>query len=228
MPSELDHNQVQRIVPTTLVNFSHTPSSRSQETLKGTRGSTSSLATASTVAALEKGSGWDGYEDDKLPEKVHGHYLRNLRHQAFSLYRRLFGLVFVTNMAVFIFVCTRETSVPKIAEVAVANIFASILMRQEYVVNTFFNIFCSVPRSWPLAIRRIAARVYHIGGLHSGFAVSGTVWLILFTGKATKDVLGGGRTSIATLVLSWVIMVFLFGMVVFAYPSFRAKKHNSF
>ncbi|KAK1223094.1 hypothetical protein PQX77_014022 [Marasmius sp. AFHP31] len=231
----MDH-QLPRLPPVALATSSRTPSSGSQETLDektsglqsvGTAGSTSSFTTVS-AAPPEKGMGWEGYEDDELPEKVHGHYLRNLRHQAFSLYRRIFGVVFITNMAIFIVVCIRETSVPKIAEIAVANLFASIVMRQEYVVNTFFNVFCSVPRSWPLAIRRIAARVYHIGGLHSGFAVSGTVWLILFTGKATKDVVEGGRTSIATLVLSWVIMVFLFGMVVFAYPSFRAKKHNSF
>lgn len=40
---------------------------------------------------------------------------------------------------------------------------------------------------WPLAIRRICARVYHIGGLHSGFAVSGTIWLVLFAGQATRQ-----------------------------------------
>ncbi|KAL0567095.1 hypothetical protein V5O48_014899 [Marasmius crinis-equi] len=183
---------------------------------------------ATSVSASEKGLEWEGYEDDELPKKTQGHYLRNLRHQVFSLYRRLFGIVFVINMAIFIAVCVQETSVPKIGEIVVANLSAAILMRQDYVVNAFFKVFTLVPRSWPLAIRRVAARVYHIGGLHSGFAVSGTVWLVLFTAKATKDLLDGGKTSIATLVITWVIMFFLFGIVAFAMPGMRTKRHDSF
>ncbi|KAL0569057.1 hypothetical protein V5O48_012915 [Marasmius crinis-equi] len=191
-----------------------------------------------SAAASEKGSGGNDYDDDALPKKTQGHYIRNLRHQIFTLYRRLFGVVFIVNMAIFIVICVRETSLPKIGEIAVANLFAAILMRQDYVVNAFFQVFTLVPRSWPLAIRRIAARVYHIGGLHSGFAVSGTVWLVLFTAKATKDVVDGGQasfhlfmelnTSIATLVVTWVIMILLFGIVAFAMPALRSRRHNSF
>ncbi|KAL0069768.1 hypothetical protein AAF712_003037 [Marasmius tenuissimus] len=186
------------------------------------------VSVTTSAVASEKGLEWEGYEDDELPEKTNGHYLRNLRHQIFSLYRRLFGVVFIANMAVFIAFCVKGASVPQVGEVVVANLFAAILMRQDYVINAFFAVFCSVPTSWPLMIRRVCARVYHIGGLHSGFAVSGVVWLILFTAKATKDVVDGGQTSIATLVITWVIMAFLFGIVVFAHPSMRSKKHDSF
>jgi hypothetical protein len=30
----------------------------------------------------EKGFEWEGYEKDTLPDKIHGHVLRNLRHQS--------------------------------------------------------------------------------------------------------------------------------------------------
>ncbi|KAL0580852.1 hypothetical protein V5O48_001144 [Marasmius crinis-equi] len=178
--------------------------------------------------ASEKGSGYEDYEDDELPKKTQGHYIRNLRHQIFSLYRRLFGVVFIVNMALLIVACVREATIPKIGEAVVANLFGAILMRQDYVVNAFFQVFTLVPQSWPLVIRRYAARVYNLGGIHSGFAVSGTVWLILFTVKATQDVVRGGKTSIATLVVTWVILVLLVGIIAFAMPGLRAKRHDSF
>ncbi|KAG7088434.1 hypothetical protein E1B28_012427 [Marasmius oreades] len=188
--------------------------------------SDSSIVTSAAVS--EKGLGWEGYENDEIPEKTQGHYLRNLRHQIFTLYRRLFGVVFIVNMAIFIVTCVKGASVPKIGEIVVVNLFCAILMRQDYVINAFFNTFCAVPPSWPLAIRRVCARVYHIGGLHSGCAISGTVWLCLFTARATKDVVDGGRTSIPTLVMAWVILAFLFGIIIFAHPELRSKRHDSF
>lgn len=44
-----------------------------------------------------------------------------------------------------------------------------------------------------MAIRSVCARVYHIGGLHSGCGVSGVLWLILFTVQATIEMVQGGR-----------------------------------
>ncbi|KAF9256543.1 nonribosomal peptide synthetase 12 [Marasmius fiardii PR-910] len=171
---------------------------------------------------------WEGYEHDNLPDKTQGHYLRNLRHQIFTLYRRLFGIVFIVNMAILIWIGVKGASIPKIGEIVVANLFCAILMRQDYVINLFFNVFCAVPPSWPLSIRRVCARVYHIGGLHSGCAISGVIWLCVLTARATKDVVEGAQTSIPTLVVSWVILVFLFGIVIFAHPSLRLKRHDFF
>ncbi|KAK7056764.1 hypothetical protein VNI00_002481 [Paramarasmius palmivorus] len=186
------------------------------------------LESESTLATVEKGLAWEGYLDDEIPDKTQSHYIRNLRHQIFTLYRRLFGVVFVVNMAIFIAVCVRGASIPKLGEIVVANLFCAILMRQDYVINAFFNVCCAVPVSWPLAIRRVCARVYHIGGLHSGCAISGVLWLVLFTGKATKELVDGGKISVATLTITYWIMIFLFGIVTFAYPAFRLTKHDSF
>ncbi|KAF7299018.1 Nonribosomal peptide synthetase 12 [Mycena indigotica] len=172
---------------------------------------------------------WDGYQDDELPEKVHGKLLRNLRHQIFSLYRRLFGIVFITNMAIFIAILARGgANAQRLGLITLANLFVAILMRQDYVINTFFNVLCSVPSSWPLMIRRVCARVYHIGGLHSGSATSGVVWLILTCGQATKELVHGGPASIPTVTVSYVILLLLLGIVTFAYPALRTKRHDSF
>ena len=102
----------------------------------------------SQVSTVEKGvPSWEGYLEDDLPDKTHGHFLRNVRFQIFSLYRRLFGVVFVTNMAIFIAACVRGADALYLGKVAIANIFVAILMRQDYVINAFFTVACWTPRS---------------------------------------------------------------------------------
>ncbi|KAJ7780692.1 nonribosomal peptide synthetase 12 [Mycena maculata] len=175
---------------------------------------------------------WEGYEKDILPDKLEGRVVRNLRHQIFTLYRRLFSIVFVTNMAIFLMMLVRGgADAEYIGLITIANLFCAILMRQDYVVNVFFNVFCAVPTSWPLSIRRICARVYHIGGLHSGCATSGVVWLALLCGQATREAIEGGdgaHASVATVAVSYSILLLLVGIVVFAHPSLRSKRHDHF
>ncbi len=114
------------------------PSSSSSDTIE--------VSSSSDIG--EKGNLWDGYENDTLPEKTQGKLFRNLRHQVFSLYRRLFGVVFLTNMAVLIYTgCRGLVNAPHLGLVVVSNLFCAILMRQDYVINTFFTIFCAVPSS---------------------------------------------------------------------------------
>ncbi|KAJ6508780.1 nonribosomal peptide synthetase 12 [Mycena sanguinolenta] len=175
---------------------------------------------------------WDGHEKDVLPDKLQGKKVRNLRHIVFSLYRRLFGVVFLTNMGIFISLLIRGGSdAQRLGLITLANLFVAILMRQDYVVNAFFNILCAVPTSWPLSLRRVCARVYHIGGLHSGCATSGVVWLALLCGQATKEVVNSGviaHASLATVAVSYSILLLLLGIVIFAHPTLRSKRHDSF
>ncbi|KAG8748568.1 hypothetical protein FRC10_003702 [Ceratobasidium sp. 414] len=185
---------------------------------------------ATTVIAAEKGgNAWDGYLDDDLPEKNEPKVIRNLRHLVFSLYRRLFGVVFIVNMSIFIHALAKGgLPANHIGTIVVGNICAAVLMRQDYVLNLIFNIACAVPRSWPLAIRRIAGRVYHHGGAHSGSAISAVIWLIYFTVEVTRDVVRRRGASIATTVITYVILSLLAVMVWFAYPKRRSTMHDNF
>lgn len=108
-----------------------------------------SIADGKSELSIEKGGpSWEGYLDDELPEKTHDHFLRNVRFQIFSLYRRLFGIVFITNMAIFIATCVRgDMDANYLGKVAVANIFVAVLMRQDYVINAFFLVATAAPRS---------------------------------------------------------------------------------
>ncbi|GLB34658.1 putative adenylate-forming reductase, a natural product biosynthesis enzyme that resembles non-ribosomal peptide synthetases, yet serves to modify one substrate, rather than to condense two or more building blocks [Lyophyllum shimeji] len=173
---------------------------------------------------------WAGYEQDVLPPKEQERWLRNLRHQIFYLYRRLFGIVFITNLGIFISVAAnfKNVNAPHIAKIVVGNLFGAILMRQDYVIDAFFVTCTSISPSWPLWIRRIAARVYHIGGLHSGAGASGTLWLILFAVKATIEFAEGKGTSGQTLVITYLVLALLLLILIFAHPSLRKQFHDSF
>jgi hypothetical protein len=167
----------------------------------------SSVASSLEGASVDTEDVWAGFQDDILPDKENGKKVRFLRHQVFTLYRKLFSVVFLVNMAIFIWLLVRGTNALEVAGVAVANFFVSILHRQDYVINAYYWIFTRVPLSYvsgrltfrslirltdpkssaPFWVRAAAARVYHIGGLHSGCGVSGTIWIILFAGQATKE-----------------------------------------
>ncbi|KAJ7109738.1 nonribosomal peptide synthetase 12, partial [Mycena crocata] len=174
---------------------------------------------------------WEGYEKDDIPDKRERKIVRNLRHQVFSLYRRLFGIVFVTNMGIFLAILIQGgANSQRLGMITIGNLFCAILMRQDYVINVFFNVLCAVPTSWPLSIRRVCARVYHIGGLHSGSATSGVMWLALLCGQSTREAVQGGNNhaSVATVSISYSILLLLLGIVVFAHPSMRVKRHDLF
>ncbi|TFK88202.1 hypothetical protein K466DRAFT_598845 [Polyporus arcularius HHB13444] len=189
-----------------------------------------SISDGKSEISFEKGGlSWEGYLDDELPEKTHDHFLRNVRFQIFSLYRRLFGIVFITNMAIFIATCVRgDMDANYLGKVSVANIFVAVLMRQDYVINAFFLVATAAPRSWPLWIRRILGRVYTIGGIHSGAAISGTIWLILFAAQSTRQFIKKEHITIPTLVFTYIIIALLIGIIVFAYPKARTRHHDTF
>jgi hypothetical protein len=168
----------------------------------------------------------DSFEKFAVPPKKGYHGVRALRHRILSLYRRLFSLVFIANtIAVVLMVTSRAEGkgLRNISTAVAANLTMAILMRQEHVINLLFTISCSVPTSWPMWIRRNCAKVYHIGGIHSGCAVASTLWLVAFTVGATVD-----RQSPAVLVVSYLLVVLLVSMAASAHPALRAKYHNRF
>ncbi|KAF5388425.1 hypothetical protein D9615_000845 [Tricholomella constricta] len=171
---------------------------------------------------------WAGYEQDILPDKTQGRFLRNIRHQILYLYRRIFGVVFLANFGLFVAVAVRGANAAQLGKIVIANLFVAILMRQDYVVDAFFAVFTAVPSSWPMFIRRFCAQVYHIGGIHSGTGVSGVLWLILFSAQATIEMLQHKQTSAATVGVTYAILALLILILIFAYPIIRVKFHDNF
>ena len=156
----------------------------------------------------------------------------SIRYAILYVYRRLFGLVFFANVAVFVAVMTTDQKLLALVNAAAANVLACGLARQPLVVNAIFVAVCWIPRGAPLWIRRVAAKVYHYGGVHSGCGIAAVVWYMGFVGLMSKEYwappTGQSTISVTSVVLAYLIVVLLLAIVIVAYPAFRFIKHDYF
>ena len=198
-------------------------------TLPGPFRNKSYTSSTSTLAA-EKSSSINYLE---LPTKKHGWIHRNLRYTLFSVYRRLSVLVILANSAVIVVLggSGRLLDAQVLATAAAANILAAVLIRQELVINLLFATFGKCPHWLPLRIRRLAAKVYHLGGVHSGAGIAATVWFALFNvpivraWKAESHLDRG--IDLAVLIITIVLDILLVGIVSMSHPCVRSRFHNT-
>ncbi|GAP89338.1 putative amino acid adenylation domain-containing protein [Rosellinia necatrix] len=212
---------------TAIATDSHTtPSTSTADLEKGDREPDSS-----SPVALEE-------EDTKyeLPSKNGFHGQRWLRHRFFSLYRRFFSFIFFGNLLAFALVWWKSWgsgSLPlsQFPTAIAVNLLVAVAMRQDHVINFLFWLATRMPTSAPLAIRRQCARVFHIGGIHSGAAVSAVLWWLIFTIGATVNFARGNRDvhiDAGTIALSYLVLALLLAIVGMAHPDVRAKMHDQF
>lgn len=175
---------------------------------------------------------------NKTPSRGSGGILSLTRLLRFmsSEYRILFTLIFLANLAGLIIFISLWFLRGHVTEGACAlatsiNLTASIVIREEHVINILYFIFTGLPRSSPLWLRRRMAKIYHLGGLHSGCGVAATFWFILLSIEKTAELstsLQNSSIEIATLVIIYILDCLLIVMLVMAYPTIRAKVHDAF
>lgn len=163
-------------------------------------------------------------------------FRRILRHRYLEHYNRLFFLVFSVNGIMLWYGLTQSgwwsqqgVNLPALLDMVLANFAVAVLVRQQYVINAFFWLATRVPVSWPLWIRWSLAKVYHFGGLHSGSAVAGTLWYIVFLAGLMghyNDPLQSTPENI--LWVTFMLMALLVLMVATALPAVRRRFHNQF
>jgi NAD(P)H-flavin reductase len=159
---------------------------------------------------------------------------RWLKHRGLIVYRKLFTIAILANLAAASVILYRRVKKdrPMLADIATAmtaNLTMAIAIRSEPVINLLFTIFSSVPTSWPLAIRKHCARIFHLGGIHSGCAIAATLWFAIFTVGASVDFAKGLELrciTMASMVLTYIILVFFIAICSLSHPSFRAKYHD--
>lgn len=155
-----------------------------------------------------------------------------LRYTALNTYRRLFSLVFIGNAIAFIIIMVRDAQLLDLVNAAAINLCICGLARSPFVINTLFVTAGKIPRSTPIRLRTLAAKVFHFGGVHSGCGVASAIWYTAFVGKVTYDYIHGnipqGSLNIAVVVLAYLIMVLLCAIIVAAYPAIRFKYHDYF
>ena len=161
---------------------------------------------------------------------------RLLSGPALMHYNRLIALVLLVNVAFLAFGLGRGAwwtatgvALDVIADLVLANLALAILIRQPYVINLLFELATSVPKSWPLSIRRVLGKVYHFGGLHVGGAVAGTLWFAAFAASATYHLANGlPGVSAGVVTVIYALLAVLVFMVVTAMPAMRARYHDLF
>lgn len=174
-------------------------------------------------------------ESIKLPPKKNVLY-RLRKHPLFIPYHRLFIIITLVNLVVFYkamfdwhWFSKDGIALSNIALVILINFALGILIRQQYVINFLFSIATGIPKSWPLSIRRIAAKVYHFGGIHSASTSMGTLWYLIFIGSLFYHYLNDlAGVNLSMISISSSILLLLIIIVFMALPKMRAKYHNYF
>lgn len=155
----------------------------------------------------------------------------SVRYGFLNVYRRLFSIVFVGNMVDLYLVLSRPRTATALLRAAAANLVICGLARLPYVINGMYIVVCALPRSMPLCVRRMAAKVSHYGGVHSGCGVAAFCWYICYVAVLTRTFAlthPPQRPLTAVLVLAYLVLVMLTAMILAAYPVFRFIKHDWF
>ena len=113
--------------------------------------------------------------------------------------------------------------------VAQVNLALAVLVRNQYVVNFISSMVVRAPVTWPLSVRRVLGKVYHMGGLHVGAAVAGTAWYCVFVLNALSAASqGAAAMSRLNAGLSITFFLLLLSIVVMAHPWVRVRMHDCF
>ncbi|KAH6853259.1 hypothetical protein B0I37DRAFT_302994 [Chaetomium sp. MPI-CAGE-AT-0009] len=150
-----------------------------------------------------------------------------IRYTVLTVYRRLFSIAFIGNAIAFIILMAKGTAPLDLVNAAAVNLAVCGLCRHPLVVNSLFLTFGAVPRSAPARLRRLACKIFHLGGVHSGTGVASCVWYIGFAGLYTYHFVPS-PVSIAVLALVWFVLALLLAIIIVAHPTFRAKHHDYF
>ena len=116
-----------------------------------------------------------------------------------------------------------------LAALTLVNFAATVLIRQQTVLNVLFGLAGRGSRSWPLWLRWSVSKVHHVGGIHVGGALAGTAWLCAFACVATVAARTTPRACrTTTLVLASGLVALALLVVVCAAPPVRSRAHNVF
>ena len=171
--------------------------------------------------------------DAPVPDKDLPQPFRGLIYRVFIPYRFLFSLVYLLNIAAAIAVYIHGPDPSWLGTLVAINLALAVLIRQDFVINAVYTVSCSFPKTWPLWLRASAAKIFHLGGVHSSAASCAALWLLV-TNITDAVCLTRGPCqnypprSIAYTVLSWVLTACFMAMLTFAYPAFRKANHNFF
>ncbi|KAK4544199.1 hypothetical protein LTR36_004409 [Oleoguttula mirabilis] len=168
-----------------------------------------------------------------LPAVQGSNFWSQMRYLCLTCYRRQLILILLANVATIAVMTARERRHPgsftfgDAATATGANLLASILMRQEHVINLIYHAVCALPHSTPLRIRCIAARfAYSTGGTHSGAGMSALLWYIFYTILLVQQFEGNAAECNAiSAIAAFAILMFVV-IITVSHPSIRRSYHD--
>ncbi len=147
----------------------------------------------------------------------------------FTTYRQLFLLVACVNLLLLCLSSLQWIAwCPQAVTLSTANVFLCALFRNEIFVRVAHMVFVGLcnPAIVPLALRlQITSCLLYMGGLHSGFAVSGVVWLGvgLFGSAASSGPAAALLHQLGLLLLGLLLLT-----CILATKPIREAHHNLF
>jgi hypothetical protein len=158
------------------------------------------------------------------------------KHPRLMPYRRLMATVVVANLAVLVFHLRSGdwriadgSALPALSTLTLVNLAGAVLIRQQTVLNVLYGLAGRGSRSWPLWVRWTVSKVHHVGGIHAGCAITGTMWLGAFSGVAiVTRAVHPESVTLTTLVVSVGLLALLLIVTVCATSPVRTRAHNVF
>ncbi|KAF2649043.1 hypothetical protein K491DRAFT_735745 [Lophiostoma macrostomum CBS 122681] len=147
----------------------------------------------------------------------------------FNTYRKLFTFVTLLNLTGIILAALGKFpyAVNHLGALVLGNLLCAILFRTEVWMRGMYLICIYGTKWWaPLPIKYAATSfLQHVGGIHSGCALSGASWLLF---KVVDIIIYRAVQNPAVIVMGVVTNVFIIISVLSAFPWVRNTHHNIF
>ncbi|KAF2821777.1 hypothetical protein CC86DRAFT_448726 [Ophiobolus disseminans] len=196
------------------------------------RKETKSMATSTTSSILVSTSPEERPLSSMQVETPNS--LRRFCIHWFTAYRILIGLVIVINLLILGLLLGLYSNTGAALLATAANLLASIIVRQEDLINVSFRLVARIPFSLPLRLRVIIADLHHYGGVHIGCAISSLIWYTIFvavnTTQYARDYKKGTMTSWqwADICTCYIVLLSIIAICITALPRLRSTFHNTF
>ncbi|KAL2144176.1 hypothetical protein VTI28DRAFT_9467 [Corynascus sepedonium] len=147
----------------------------------------------------------------------------------FNTYRKFFTFVTLLNLSGIILSALGRFPYAEnhLGALVLGNLLMAVMMRNELFLRFLYLISIYGLRSWaPVCIKlAVTSILQHVGGIHSGCALSGAAWLVYKIVDIVKHRAVQHSSVIATGIITNVAV---FISVMSAFPWIRNNYHNTF
>ncbi|KAG9000656.1 hypothetical protein FRB94_005309 [Tulasnella sp. JGI-2019a] len=163
-----------------------------------------------------------------VPAKIKGsRYIKFMLW--FNTYRKFFTAVVTFNLIAILLAILGRFPYARVNNGAfiLGNLMTAVLMRNEIFGRLLYLAVNTLLAKWPPLCIRLAATstLQHLGGIHSGCALSGTAWLIFRVVLLITHAAKNNRAVIATGIITNLAICI---SVLSAFPWVRNTRHNVF